>query len=115
MEFFLKRHVNDVTIISFQFKEISIDQREELKKQLKELLETHHDKYVFNMRKIGFFTSLMIATTLFFAKELSKKDGEIKLCEMSDEAMDVLRHTKLEQVFETYDTEKEAVESFQEG
>ncbi|MBU0570717.1 MAG: STAS domain-containing protein [Candidatus Omnitrophica bacterium] len=113
MEYFSKDHINDVTIVRFRFKEISIDQREELKMELDELLKTHHDKYVFNVAQIGFFTSLMIATTLFFAKELTKKDGEIKLCSLSDEAMDVLRLTRLDRVFEAYATEQEAVESFQ--
>ena len=112
MEYFSKEHIDDVTIVRFHFKEISIDQREELKKGLDALLKTNHNKYVFNMAKIGFFTSLMIATTLFFAKEITKKDGEIKLCEMSDEAMDVLRLTRLDRVFETYATEKDAIKSF---
>jgi len=112
MIYFTVERLEGLTIVRFSFKEISIGQREELKKQLDDLLRTDHNKYVFNMKEVGYFTSLMIATTLFFARELGKRDGEIKLCELSDDAMDVIRLTRLDKVFKTYPTEKEAIESF---
>jgi len=112
MNYFSTENINGLTIVRFSFREISIDQREELKKELDQLLHEGHSKFIFNMKQIGYFTSLMITTTLFFAREISKRDGEIKLCELSDDAMDVVRLTRLDKVFEIYNNEERAIKSF---
>ena len=47
-------------------------------------------------------------------KAVHENGGTIRLCEASESAAYALQVTRMDQVFSVYDTEKEAVESFQE-
>ena len=103
----------EVAIIRFTFNEISLDQREKLKKELY-LLVSNGDgkKVIINLARVGFLSSLLIALIVFFAKEVRKKQGNVKLAGLSDEALSLFQLTQLDKVFELYDTEHDALESF---
>ncbi len=104
--------VQDLVVIKFIFNEINLDQREKLKKELNELLGKGDARFIIDLSKVGFLSSLVIATIVFFAKEVRKADGDVKLCALSSEAFSIFRITQLDKVFELYDTETAAVESF---
>ncbi|MCK4851760.1 MAG: STAS domain-containing protein [Candidatus Omnitrophica bacterium] len=112
MKYFSNEQTGDITVVRFRFNMVDLRQREELKKDLAGLLESGNRKFIFNMSEIGFLSSLMIATIIFFAKDVRSGQGDVKLCELSDEARNVFRITRLDRVMEAYDTERQAMESF---
>ena len=104
----------DVSIIRFCFNEINLDQREMIKEKLEECLVAGDKKFIIDLSKVGFLSSLVIALIVFFAKEVKASGGEIKLSGMSGEAAGVFKITQLDKVFEVYDTKEDALESFKE-
>ena len=110
--FMTARKVDDVNILSFSFNEINLDQREQIKHELAELVNKGETKFVVDLAKVGFVSSLVIATIVFFAKEARKHDGEVKLSGLSNDAYSIFQLTQLDKIFELYETESDAVESF---
>ena len=104
--------IGEVSIVRLIFNEINRDQRDDLKKQLKQLLLGERKEFIIDLSKVGFLSSLVVATIIFFAKELALKGGRMNLFSTSNEPLAVLRITKLDKIFEVYNTEKEALEGF---
>ena len=102
----------DVSVISFVFNEINLEQREVLKKELTDLTSPEEENYILDLSKVGFLSSLVIATIVFFAKEVRAKGGQVKLCGLSGEAEAVFKLTNLDKIFESYATEHDALDSF---
>jgi len=98
-------------VIRFKFNEIDLQQRAELKTDLNSIFDSNIHKYVLNMSKIGFFSSLVIATIISFAKNVGEEIGKIKLCELKSDAKYIVSITKLDKAFEIYDTEHDALQS----
>ena len=111
-KFITTEKVQDIDVIHFSFDEIDLNQREELKKELQVLLGEGGTKFVIDLSKVGFLSSLVIATIVFFAKEVRKNNGKIKLCGLSSEAFGVFQLTQLDKIFELYETEHDALECF---
>lgn len=102
----------DVTIIRLCFNELGLEQREQLKKELYPLIPAGDKNFVLDLSRVGFLSSLAIALVVFFAKEVRKNNGNIKLCGLTSEAFSIFQLTQLDKVFELYETERDAVESF---
>ena len=100
MKYFTSEKKDNVDIIRFAFDELSLDQREALKKELNDVLQSNETKIVLNLSKIGFLSSLMIATIISFTKDVKDRNGDVKLCELSKVAMDVVKITHLDKAFE---------------
>jgi anti-sigma B factor antagonist len=103
--------IGDVTVVRFIFNEINLEERVELKKDLHDLVSKDGDKYIVNFERVGFLSSLVIASLLSFAKEVREKRGKICLCCVSSENMVVFRLTKLDRIFQVYNSEEAALES----
>ena len=104
--------VQDVGIIRFCFNEINLQEREDIKKELKSFISSGDTKFVIDLSKVGFLSSLALALIVFFAKEVKALGGSIKLCGLSSEALGVFQVTQLDKVFEIYDKEQDALKSF---
>ncbi len=114
-KFFSKEKIQDVNVVRFFFNEINLEQRENLKKELNEMLLGDEKKFVIDLSGVGFISSLVLATVVFFAKEVKKSGGGLKLSGVSSEAYSVFQITQLDKIFEMYDTEIDAVESFKKA
>ena len=111
-EFFSIEKTGDISVIRLSFNEINLEQREELKEKLISPLKTNGDKFILNLSKIGFLSSLVITTILFFAKEARQRNSEVKLCEPSKDGQAILQIMHLNKIFEIHETEQEAIASF---
>jgi len=104
--------IHDITVVRFVFNEINLEQREILKTELAELVPSGGTKYIIDLSKVGFLSSLVIAVIVFFSKEIHEKNGGVKLSGLSSEALSIFQLTHLDRVFELYETEHDALESF---
>ena len=114
-DFITVSKVDGVNVVAFSFNEINLDQREAIKKELAGLIQAGETMYVIDLSKVGFISSLVIATIVFFAKEARKHDGEVKLCGLSDDAYSIFQLSQLDKIFELFDTVDEAVGSFKKN
>ena len=102
----------DVEVVNLHFNELSLEQREVLKDDFLNAAASGAKKFVVDFSKVGFLSSLVIATVIFFAKDVRNHGGDVKLCCFSKEAMNVVHITQLDRIFEIYDTGHDAIESF---
>ena len=105
--------IRDISIVHFCFNEINLDQKEHIQETLNGLLQAGETKFVIDLSRIGFLSSLVMSVIVFFSKEVRKNNGDIKICGMSSEAYSVFQITQLDKIFELYKSVDDAIESFE--
>ena len=83
-----------------------------LRERVNELLDGGQQHILLNLEKVGYMDSAGIGELVACYKRAKEKEGEVKLLNPSGKVFDLLQLTKLEEVFETYRDEKEALVSF---
>jgi anti-sigma B factor antagonist len=83
-----------------------------LRDKVTELLDNGGTHILLNLEKVSYMDSAGIGELVACYKRAKEKDGTVKLLNPSGKVYDLLQLTKLEEVFETYRDEKEALVSF---
>jgi anti-sigma B factor antagonist len=83
-----------------------------LRDKIHELLDSGKAKVLLNMEKVSYMDSAGIGELVACYKRAREKGGMVKLLKASGKVADLLQLTKLQEVFETFEDEKEAVSSF---
>ena len=83
-----------------------------LRERVSELLDGGKQNILLNLSKVSYMDSAGIGELVACYKRAKEKSGIVKLLNPSGEVYDLLQLTKLEEVFETYKDEKEALVSF---
>ncbi len=106
------RKDGDVSIVDLSGK-ITIGEGDVvLRDKVTDLLELDERKILLNLEKVSYMDSAGIGELVACYKRAKEKDGTVKLLNPSGKVYDLLQLTKLEEVFETYKDESEAVSSF---
>jgi anti-sigma B factor antagonist len=83
-----------------------------LREKVTELLDAGENRIVLNLEKVKYMDSAGIGELVACYKRAKEKDGNVKLLNPSGKVYDLLQLTKLEEVFDTYRDEGEALGSF---
>jgi anti-sigma B factor antagonist len=83
-----------------------------LRERVNELLEAGENRIVLNLEKVKYMDSAGIGELVACYKRAKEKEGTVKLLNPSGKVYDLLQLTKLEEVFETFRDEGEALGSF---
>jgi anti-sigma B factor antagonist len=83
-----------------------------LRDRVVDLLDKGSHAIVLNLEKVTYMDSAGIGELVACYKRAKEKGGTVKLLNPSGKVLDLLTLTKLEEVFETYRQEQEAVGSF---
>lgn len=83
-----------------------------LRDKVHELLDSGETRIVLNLEKVKYMDSAGIGELVACYKRAKEKSGTVKLLNPSGKVYDLLQLTKLEEVFETYRDEGEALGSF---
>jgi anti-sigma B factor antagonist len=83
-----------------------------LREKVNELLDAGESRIVLNLEKVKYMDSAGIGELVACYKRAKEKDGTVKLLNPSGKVYDLLQLTKLEEVFDTYRDEGEALGSF---
>jgi anti-sigma B factor antagonist len=83
-----------------------------LREKVNELLDKGRSKILLNLEKVKYMDSAGIGELVACYKRAKEKDGTVKLLNPSGKVYDLLQLTKLEEVFDTYRDEKEALVAF---
>ena len=83
-----------------------------LREKINELLDSDKKHILLNLEKVSYMDSAGIGELVACYKRAKEKDGTVKLLNPSGKVYDLLQLTKLEEVFETYREESEALVSY---
>ena len=108
-----ERTVGDVVIIDVSGKITLTDGGDAmLKDKVRSLVHQGRKKMILNLGDVSYVDSAGLGELLQAYATVSKNGGALKLLKMTKRIKDLLAITKLLTVFETFDSEAEAVTSF---
>jgi anti-sigma B factor antagonist len=108
-----ERVVGEVTILDLKGKMTLGEGDELLKDKINSLIHQGHKKLLLNLEGVPYIDSAGLGEIVRTYTTVSRQGGSLKLVNLTKRITDLLSITKLLTVFETFDTEKEAVASFQ--
>lgn len=87
-------------------------QAKTLRRELQLLLEADRPRLVLECSKVRDMDSAGVEMLLYCMQEAMKRDGDLKLTGVSPASQAFLELMRVDRLFEIFDTEKEAVQSF---
>ena len=107
-----ERKIGDVTILDLKGKMTLGDGDELLRNKINSLVQAGAKKLVLNLGDVPYIDSAGLGEVVRTYTTVSRQGGALKLLNLTKRIQDLLAITKLLTVFETFDTEAEAVKSF---
>jgi anti-sigma B factor antagonist len=107
-----ERHVGDVAIIDLSGRLVLGDSGDLLRDKVNSLVQQGHKHVVVNLSQVSYMDSSGIGELVGCYTTVTRRGGALKLLGLTKRIHDLLAITKLLTVFDSYDTEKEAVASF---
>ncbi len=107
-----EREVGDVLILDLSGK-LTIGEGDELlKDKINSLIQQGRRKLVLNLAGVPYIDSAGLGEIVRTYTTVSRQGGKLKLLNLTKRIQDLLAITKLLTVFDTFDSEQEAVQSF---
>jgi anti-sigma B factor antagonist len=107
-----ERTVNEVTILDLKGKMTLGEGDELLKDRINSLLAAGRKKLLLNLEGVPYIDSAGLGEVVRTYTTVSRQGGSLKLLNLTKRIEDLLSITKLLTVFETFDSEAEAVQSY---
>jgi anti-sigma B factor antagonist len=107
-----ERSVGDVMVLDVKGKVTLGEGDEMLKDKVNSLVNQGHKKIVLNLAEVPYIDSAGLGEIVRTYTTVSRQGGSLKLLNLTKRITDLLSITKLLTVFETYDSENEAIRSF---
>ncbi len=107
-----ERAVDGVTILDMHGKMLIGEGDELLREKINSLVENGTAKIVLNLAEVPYVDSAGLGEIVRCYTTVSRKNGELKLLNLTKRIHDLLSITKLLTVFDTYEDEAEVVKSF---
>ena len=107
-----ERTVGGVMVLDLKGKITLGDGDELLKDKINSLVNQGSNKLLLNLEGVPYIDSAGLGEIVRTYTTVSRQGGQLKLVHLTKRITDLLMITKLLTVFETYDTEDEAVKSF---
>ncbi|HEV3139382.1 MAG TPA: STAS domain-containing protein [Vicinamibacterales bacterium] len=107
-----ERAVGDVMVLDLKGK-ITLGEGDELlKDKVNSLVNQGHKKIILNLADVPYIDSAGLGEIVRTYTTVSRQGGSLKLLNLTKRITDLLAITKLLTVFETFDSENDAVKSF---
>jgi len=107
-----ERVVNDVTILDLKGKITLGDGDEALKDKINSLVMQNRRRILLNLAEVPYIDSAGLGEVVRTYTTVSRQGGQLKLVNLTKRITDLLSITKLLTVFETFDSEADALKSF---
>ena len=107
-----ERTNGDVTILDLKGKMLIGEGDELLREKINSLVESGKTKILLNLADVPYVDSAGLGEIVRCYTTVSRKDGKLKLLNLTKRIHDLLAITKLLTVFETHENEEEAVSSY---
>ena len=107
-----ERNVGDVKVLDLKGK-ITLGEGDELlKDKVNSLVNQGNKKIVLNLAEVPYIDSAGLGEIVRTYTTVSRQGGSLKLLNLTKRITDLLAITKLLTVFETFDSENDAIRSF---
>jgi anti-sigma B factor antagonist len=107
-----ERVVEGVSILDLSGKIVLGEGDVQVKDRIRDLLADGQRRILLNLADVGYIDSAGLGAIISCYTTAKREGGQLKLVHLTKKVQDLLAITKLITVFETYDSEKEALESF---
>ena len=107
------RTVGDVTVLTPKGMLLGGKETDELQGKIKELAEAANKKLLINLGQTTFMNSVSLGVLIAGHSNYAKRTAKMKLCAVDKKIQNIFVVTKLSLVFDVYDSEDEALKSFQ--
>jgi anti-sigma B factor antagonist len=108
-----ERQAGDVTILDLEGKITIGEGSVSLRSAIRRLIEEGKKKILLNLAGVGYVDSSGIGELVSSYTTINREGGQLKLLKLTQKIKDLLTITKLLTVFDVYDDESEALNSFQ--
>ena len=108
----VERTVSDVTVLDLKGKMTLGEGDELLKDKISSLLAAGKKKLLLNLEAVPYIDSAGLGEVVRTYTTVSRQGGSLKLLNLTKRIEDLLSITKLLTVFDTFDSEAEAVKSY---
>jgi anti-sigma B factor antagonist len=108
----VERTVSDVTVLDLKGKMTLGEGDELLKDKINSLLAAGKKKLLLNLEAVPYIDSAGLGEVVRTYTTVSRQGGSLKLLNLTKRIEDLLSITKLLTVFDTFDSEAEAVKSY---
>jgi anti-sigma B factor antagonist len=110
-----QRAVGDVVVLDIKGRVTLGEGDELLKDKVNSLLNQNQKKIVLNLAEVPYVDSAGLGEIVRTYTTVSRQGGSLKLLNLTKRITDLLSITKLLTVFETFESENEAVRSFSQS
>jgi anti-sigma B factor antagonist len=107
-----ERQAGDVTVLDMDGRITIGEGSVALRTAIRRLLEEGKKKILLNLGGVGYIDSSGIGELVSSYTAINKEQGQLKLLKLTQKLRDLLAITKLLTVFDTYDDEPEALNSY---
>ena len=107
-----ERQAGDVTVLDMDGRITIGDGSIALRSAVRRLLEEQKKKILLNLAGVGYIDSSGIGELVSSYTAIGKEGGQLKLLSLTQKLRDLLTITKLLTVFDVYESEAEALNSF---
>lgn len=106
------RDVNGITVVDIEGRIVLGEESNSFRERVKGLLAAGKKKVVLNMANVSYIDSAGLGTLVATFHSARSQGATLKLVNLGAKFKEVLQVTKLMTVFDTYDNEAAAVQSF---
>lgn len=107
-----ERRVGDVTVLDLQGRLVFDEGDAELRDRINELLTQGRRKIVVNLRDVTYIDSCGLGALIAKYVSVRQQGGNVKLLHLSSRSHRVIDISGLQNVFEVFDSEDDAITSF---
>ncbi|MGI9108090.1 MAG: STAS domain-containing protein [Pyrinomonadaceae bacterium] len=107
-----ERQAGDVTVLDMSGKITIGEGSVALRGAIRRLIEEGKKKILLNLSQVGYVDSSGIGEFVASFTAINREGGQLKLLNLTQKIQDLLAITKLLTVFDTYDDESSALNSF---
>ena len=107
-----ERQAGDVTVLDMDGKVTIGEGSVALRSAIRRLLEEGKKKILLNLAGVGYIDSSGIGELVSSYTAINKEQGQLKLLNLTQKLQDLLAITKLLTVFDVYEDETEALNSY---
>jgi anti-sigma B factor antagonist len=107
-----ERRVGDVTVLGLGGRLVLYDGELEFRQKIDELMASGCRKIVVDLKDVSYVDSAGVGVLVGKYLSVRRQGGDMKLLHLSSRSLRVMTITRLTSVFQTFDSEDEALNSF---
>ena len=107
-----ERDVEGITVLDIEGRVVLGEESNSFREKVKGLLASGKKKIVLNLKNVTYIDSAGLGTLVATFHSARSQGATLKLANLGSKFKEVLQVTKLMTVFDTYDSEAAAIESF---